>query len=75
MDLYDFDTVLFPMYWAMGLNTGWGNQVTERVRQSGAGLLAMKTLILRSWLPDEEKTYPKSWCKPIAGNDRWPLPP
>lgn len=69
MDLYDFDTVLFPMYWAMGLNTGWGDQVAERVRQSGAGLLAMKTLILRSWLPDEEKTYPKSWCKPIAGDD------
>jgi len=70
MDLYDFDTVLFPMYWAMGLNTGWGDQIAERIRQTGAGLLAMKTLILRSWLPDEEKTYPKSWCKPISGDDQ-----
>jgi len=42
MDLYDFDTVLFPMYWAMGLNTGWGDQIAERIRQTGAGLLAMK---------------------------------
>ncbi len=70
LDLYDFDTVLFPMNWALGVVTGWGDRIADRVRQTGAGLLAMKTLILRKWLPGEEKTYPKSWCKPIAGNDR-----
>ncbi len=70
MDLYDFDTVLFPMYWAMGLNTGWGDRTAARIQETGAGLLAMKTLILRSWLPDEEKTYPKSWCKPISGDEQ-----
>lgn len=70
MDLYDFDTILFPMNWAMGLATGWGNRIAERVKQTGAGLLAMKTMVSRMWLPGEEKVYPKSWCRPIFDNDR-----
>lgn len=69
MDLYDFDTILFPMNWALGLTNGWGNRVAERVKQTGSGLLAMKTMVSRLWLPDEEKTYPKSWCRPIFDND------
>ena len=70
LDLYDFDTVLFPMNWAMGVITGWGDRVSERAKAKDMGLIAMKTLIERKWLPDEEKTYPKSWCKPISGNDK-----
>jgi len=58
------------MNWALGVVTGWGDRISERVEKTDAGLVVMKTLILRKWLPDEEKTYPKSWCKPIAGNDR-----
>jgi hypothetical protein len=61
--------VLFPMNWALGVETGWGDQTAGRIQASGAGLLAMKTLVQRLWLPDEERTFPKSWCKPIAGND------
>ena len=70
MDLYDFDTILYPMNWALGLATGWGDRMAERVQKTGAGLLAMKTLVSRLWLPDEEKAYPKSWCRPIFDNDR-----
>ena len=70
MDLYDFDTILYPMNWALGLVTGWGDRMAERVKKTGAGLLAMKTLVSRLWLPDEEKVYPKSWCRPIFDDDR-----
>lgn len=66
MDLYDFDTVLFPMNWAMGINIGWGDRISERVKQTGAGLLAMKTLIHRRWRDGERRDiFVKSWCKPI----------
>lgn len=66
MDMYDFDTVLFPMNWAMGINIGWGDRISERVKQSGAGLLAMKTLIHRRWRKGERRDiFPKSWCKPV----------
>lgn len=66
LDLYDFDTVLFPMNWAIAMNTGWGDRISERVKESGAGLLAMKTLIHRRWRKDERRDiFPKSWCKPV----------
>lgn len=69
LDLFDFDTVLFPMNWALGINRGWGDRIADRVKEKNIGLLAMKTLIQREWLEGEERTYPKSWCKPISGND------
>ncbi len=69
LDMYDFDSVLFPMNWALGINRGWGDRISERVKRSGAGLLAMKTLILRTWREGEERIYPKSWCRPIHEDD------
>ena len=70
LDLFDFETVLFPMYWAMGINAGWGDRISQRTKELDIGLLAMKTLIHRKWDNDEEaKAYPKSWCKPIYAND------
>lgn len=67
---FDFDSVMFPMYWAMGINTGWGDRIAARVRETGAGLLAIKTLVHRAWKPGEGRgAFPKSWCKPIDGND------
>ncbi|HEY5467269.1 MAG TPA: aldo/keto reductase [Clostridia bacterium] len=70
LDLFDFDTVLFPMNWVLGVVTGWGDRMSERVKETRAGLVVMKTLIQRKWLPDEERTYPKSWCKPVSGNEK-----
>lgn len=70
LELYDFDTVLFPMYWAMGINFGWGDRIAKIVKERDVGLLAMKTLIHRAWIDgDKRDTFPKSWCKPISGND------
>ncbi len=69
MDLFEFDTVLFPMNWALGIVRGWGDRIAERVKQTNAGLLAMKTMVHRRWFEGEERVYPKSWCKPIIGND------
>ena len=66
MDTFDFDTVLFPMNWAMGVQMGWGDRISERVKTTGAGLLAMKTLIHRRWRDGERRDiFPKSWCKPV----------
>lgn len=71
MDMFDFATVLFPMNWAMGLNTGWGDRIADKVREKGMGMLAMKTLVERRWLSgdDNKDLYPKSWCKPIHGDN------
>ena len=69
LELFPFDTVLFPMNWALGLNTGWGDRISAYAEEHGTGLLAMKTLIHRKWKEGEERVYPKSWCKPIFENE------
>ena len=69
LTLYDFDTVLFPMNWALGICTGWGDRISEAVKSRGIGLIGMKSLVRRKWREGEERVYPKSWCQPIWGND------
>jgi len=67
LSLYDFDTVLFPFNWHMNMAYGLGSQLARVVREKGAGLLGMKSMIDRSWESEERYSskYPKSWCKPI----------
>jgi aryl-alcohol dehydrogenase-like predicted oxidoreductase len=69
----DFDTVMFPMNWALGLTTGWGDRVAAAVKERGIGLIAIKALILRKWREDETHDFKKSWCKPICGDERLSL--
>ena len=70
MSLYDFDTVMFPINWQMDMLGKWGSGVAEDARKRGMGVIALKGLIHRKWLNDEErKAYPKSWCKPIDVSD------
>lgn len=66
MSIYDFDTVMFPINWQMIMRDGWGAQVADDAKRRRMGVIALKGLIHRSWINDEErKQYPKSWCKPI----------
>lgn len=65
LTMYPFDTVLFPLNWAMGINLGWGGRIAEAVKQKGIGLLGMKSLVRRKWRENEAHPYPKSWCQPI----------
>jgi aryl-alcohol dehydrogenase-like predicted oxidoreductase len=69
LELYDFDTVMFPVNWAMGLTSGWGDRIAEAVKQKGIGLIAIKALIERKWREGEAHAFPKSWCKPIWDNE------
>ena len=69
LSLYPFETVLFPMNWALGINRGWGDRLAAQIEEKGIGLLALKTLVRRKWREGEEKVYPKSWCQPVYGND------
>lgn len=37
LDRFEFDTVLFPVNWTMGIVTGWGNRISERIRERALG--------------------------------------
>ena len=69
LSMFDFDTVLFPLNWALGIQRGWGDRISEAVKEKGIGLLGMKSLVRRQWQEGEARPYPKSWCQPIWGNE------
>jgi len=67
LELYDFDTVLFPFNWHMHMAHGMGGALCRAAKEKGIGLLCMKSMIERSWTDEERRVskYPKSWCKPL----------
>lgn len=72
IELYPFDTVLFPINWFMHMAHGMGGRLIRAAKEKGMGMLAMKAFIERRWEEGEEKgPFPKSWCKPIDA-DREP---
>ena len=72
LELYDFDTVLFPFNWFMNMAHDMGSRLMEEARRRNMGILAMKAFIERKWESEEEhkaSCFPKSWCKPIDVED------
>lgn len=72
LELYDFDTVLFPFNWFMNMEHGMGSRLIKAAKERGMGVLAMKAFIERKWESEEERAasaFPKSWCKPIDVED------
>ena len=66
IELYPFDTVLFPFNWFMNMAHSMGNRLIETAKKKGMGVLAMKAFIERKWADGEDRgCFPKSWCKPI----------
>ena len=70
LELFDFDTVLFPLNWATGLSKAFGHRVAKLCKEQNKGLISMKSQAERIWNEGEEQTYPLSWTKPIVDNDR-----
>ena len=74
LELFPFDTVLFPFNWFMHMERGMGDRLLKALREKGAGILAMKAFIERRWEDGEDHgRFPKSWCKPIdtAADPDW----
>ena len=72
LELYDFDTVLFPFNWFMHMEHGMGSRLIQAAKARDMGVLCMKSLIERSWNSEDERqngAFPKSWCKPIDVED------
>ena len=72
LELYDFDTVLFPFNWFMHMEHSMGARLIKAAKARNMGVLCMKAFIERRWDSDAERAaskYPKSWCKPIDTAD------
>jgi predicted aldo/keto reductase-like oxidoreductase len=72
LELYDFDTVLFPFNWFMNMEHGMGSRLIKAAKERDMGVLCMKAFIERAWNNQDERNssqFPKSWCKPINVED------
>ena len=67
LELYDFDTVMFPLNWHMHMEHGMGERIRRAVKDRRLGLLGIKSMVDRAWSHEEQdhSVYPKSWCKPF----------
>ena len=66
IELFPFDTVLFPFNWFLNMAHGMGNRLLKTAKEKKMGILCMKAFIERRWEEGEDKgCFPKSWCKPI----------
>ncbi|MFI3326623.1 MAG: aldo/keto reductase [Clostridia bacterium] len=73
LELYDFDTVLFPTNWGLNLHRGFASTIGAKCKEKNVGFLGMKSLVHRAWLNSDEQSssrFTKSWCKPISENDK-----
>jgi len=62
---FDFDSILFPINRYAWYQGQFGARIVEKAVEMGIGILALKTLAQRRWLPDEARTWAKTWYKPI----------
>jgi len=67
---YAFDTVMFPVNWALHMGNVLGTCLPEVCSEKNIGLIAIKALAHRKWVDGEVRAYPKSWCKTIYGDDK-----
>ncbi len=67
MDSFEFDTILYPVNYAVWHAGNFGPQVLEKARQKKMGILALKSLAKRPWPEDMKKDHPhpKCWYEPF----------
>jgi aryl-alcohol dehydrogenase-like predicted oxidoreductase len=68
MDLFDFDSILFPVNFATWHAGNFGPQVLERAADKGMGILALKAMANRPWQKTNQKRradFPKCWYDPL----------
>jgi len=71
---YDFETVMFPINWALNMGKGFGDRLIAICKDRNLGLLGIKALAHRKLHDENEnKREPKSWVKTIYNNDKFRL--
>lgn len=65
MELYRFDSILFPVNKRSWDESGFGPRVLEKAKSLGMGILALKALGGRALAEGEERPWPKCWYAPV----------
>ena len=65
LDLFGFDSVLFPLNWTHYFQANFGPQVVEKAVEKQVAVLALKALAHGKIQEGSSRTYPKCWYTPI----------
>jgi len=69
MELFDFDTVLFPLNFVCWNSGNFGPQVYEKAKQRNMGILALKSMALTTLKKGEAKVFPNCWYRPVPDDE------
>jgi aryl-alcohol dehydrogenase-like predicted oxidoreductase len=65
MDVFAFDTVLFPVNWVNYMQADFGPAVVEKAAAKSMGRFALKAMARSQWESDLNRhRYPKCWYQP-----------
>ena len=64
MDLFDFDSILYPINCVCWENGDFGPRVFRTAREKGMGVLALKA-VAKTRVPEKERPYPNMWYMPF----------
>ncbi len=69
MELFDFDTILFPLNFVCWHSGNFGPQVFEKAKQRNMGILALKSMALTKLKEGEAKVFPNCWYRPVMDDE------
>lgn len=68
MELFEFDSVLYPINCVCWNNGDFGPRVFQTARNKGMGVLALKA-VAKTGVPYEERPYPNMWYLPFGEDE------
>lgn len=69
MELFDFDTILFPFNFVCWNTGNFGPQVFEKAKERNMGILALKSMALTKLKKGEDKVFPNCWYRPVMDEE------
>lgn len=65
MDRFPVDSILFPVNFVAYSQGNFGPQMLEHAKKKGVARLALKAMAQTRWQKDEQRTYRKTWYRPL----------
>jgi aryl-alcohol dehydrogenase-like predicted oxidoreductase len=66
MELFDFDSALFPINFVACFQGDFGPQIIERAKERGVARLALKAMARTNWVEGEPRDFPNCWYEPLT---------
>ena len=69
IDNYDFDSILFPVNWALMLKHNFGTELLKKCEERDISVLALKCMANELWSDNNRGDFKKCWYKPLTDKE------